>query len=207
LFLRDKYTIFRADLFGRKAFFALENWPSAEASPSEYGRDAAALKNVLGSDVVLVISAIPSYARNRMVQQRVPFIVPGTQMFLPMLMIDLREHYPKRREASENTLSSVAQVIVLYHLVREPLSAIPVGQIASRLGYSATAIGNADDELQEVGICDVVREGKTLSLHFKGNKREVWQTAERFLSTPVKRLQWVRWGIRDLSFDWQASAH
>jgi hypothetical protein len=194
LFLRGKYALFQADLFGRKAFLALEKHPSTDVSPGEYRREAAALKNFLGSDVVLVISALPSYARKSMIQQHVPFIVPGTQMFLPMLMIDLREHYPKRREGLEDTLSSVAQVIVLYHLVQEPLNNVPVGQIATRLGYSATAIGNADDELQHTGICDVVREGKTLSLHFKASKRDVWQTAEHLLSTPVKRTQWIRWG-------------
>lgn len=194
LFLRDRYQIYRADLFGRKAFLAIENQPAAEPSATDYANDVAGLSRVLSGDVVLVIADLPSYVRNRMVHQHVPFIVPGTQMFLPMLMIDLREQYPRRRGHPHNLLSSVAQVVVIYHIVREPLNGIPLKEIALRLGYSATAIGKAHDELKDAGLCEVERSGKALSLNFKGNRADVWRNAEHLLSTPIRRTHWIRWG-------------
>lgn len=194
LFLRDKYRIFRADLFGRKLYLAIQNRQADEASPAEYAQDVAALKQRLSGDVILVLTEIPAYVRNRMVRQHVPFIVPGTQMFLPMLMIDLREQYPKSTARPRTVLSSVAQLVVIYHLVREPLDDIPLGQIAGRLGYSAMALSKADDELQSADLCEVIRTGRSLSLHFKWDRRNLWTNAEPLLSTPVKRTQWIRWG-------------
>ena len=105
LFLRERYRFSRTDLFGRKCFLAIETPRLAEPSPTEYAHDAALLKERLSGDVVLVLSELPAYVRNRLVRQCVPFIVPGTQMFLPMLMIDLREHFPRSRTRSQSALS------------------------------------------------------------------------------------------------------
>ena len=90
LYLRQRYEFFRADLFGRRCVLARENSPTGELSPTEYGHEITQLKQRLHEDIVLVLMKLPSYVRNRLVRQRIPFIVPGTQMFLPMLMIDLR---------------------------------------------------------------------------------------------------------------------
>jgi DNA-binding MarR family transcriptional regulator len=194
LFLRQRYRFSRTDLFGRKCFLAIETPSKAEPSPTEYAHDVASLTERLSGDVVLVLSQLPAYVRNRLVRQCVPFIVPGTQMFLPMLMIDLREHFPRSRNRSQSALSSVSQLIVIYHVLKEPLSKVPLGQIASRLGYSATAISKARDELQSAELCAVVRSGRSLTLDFNASGKELWKRAEPRLSTPVKRTQWIRWG-------------
>ncbi len=194
IFLREKYQLFQADLFGRKAFLAIENQAPSEPSPTEYAQHANMLRQQLSTDVVLVIANIPSYIRNRLVQRHVPFIVPGTQMFLPMLMIDLREQYPTRGRRSKDLLSPVAQVVVIYHLVRGPFTDLPLGQIAQQLHYSAMAISKAQEELQQTGICEVERSGKALFLRFTGSRADVWRNAKRSLSTPIKRTQWIRWG-------------
>lgn len=39
--------------------------------------------------VVYVTTTLASYERKRLVQQKVPFIVPGNQLYLPELAIDL----------------------------------------------------------------------------------------------------------------------
>lgn len=194
IFLREKYRLVQADLFGRKALLAIQNEVPFEPSPTEYAQDAKTLKDQLSADVVLVIANVPSYIRNRLVQRHVPFIVPGTQMFLPMLMIDLREQYPTRGRRPKDLLSPVAQVIVIYHLVCQPLTNLPLGQIAQTLHYSAMAVSKAQEELQQTGICEVERSGKALFLRFSGSRADVWHHSERSLSTPVKRTQWVRWG-------------
>lgn len=194
LFLRQRYRFFRADFFGRKYFLAIEESQGAISSPTEYAHHTSLLKEQLSGDVILVLSNIPAYARNRLIRQRVPFVVPNTQMFLPMLMIDLREYFPNPRAKFQNTLSSVSQLLITYHLSRESLSDMPLAQIASRIGYSAMAISKAQEELQAAQLVDVVRSGKALSLHFNLSGKDLWQRVEPLLSTPVKRTQWIRWG-------------
>jgi DNA-binding MarR family transcriptional regulator len=197
-FLKQRYRISRADLFGRKFLLAIEESREGDLSPTEYARDVRAIKERLSADVILVLSNIPAYVRNRLVHQKVPFIVPGTQMFLPMLMIDLREQFPKSKTKFQDVLSAVSQLVILYHLLRESLSETPFKQIASRLGYSPMAITKAQDELQNAELCEVHRLGRTLSLHFDLKGKDLWQKAAPLLSTPVKRTQWFRWGKQNV---------
>src|SRR5205814_6357006 len=136
-----------------------------------------------GEHVVLVLHPIPSYVRNRLVQHGVPFIVPGTQMFLPMLMIDLREYYPKSKTHLQNSLSTVPQVVVLYHLLRQPLNGISLREISKRLGYSAMALSRAQGELQAKGLCTVTRSGRTFFLEFKDTRAHLWRHTEPFLQS------------------------
>lgn len=194
LYLRLHYEFFRIDLFGRRCVLARQNSAIGELSPTEYGHEVTQLKQRLKQDVILILMKLPSYLRNRLVRQRIPFIVPGTQIFLPMLMIDLREQFSKLNDRIRPMLSAVSQLLVIYQILKEPLDEIPLGQIATRVGYSAMAISKAQDELQTARLCEVIRTRRTVSLHFTSRGRALWQQAEPLLVTPVRRRQWIRWG-------------
>jgi hypothetical protein len=126
LFLREHYDFGEIEMFGRRVSLALEKTQPREFSTSEYARNAVILKDRFGKDIVLVIPKLPSYVRNRLVREGVPFIVPGAQMFLPMLMVDLRERFSKAKSRLQEKLSPVSQLVVIYQILREPETNIPL---------------------------------------------------------------------------------
>lgn len=194
LFLRERYEFAEVDLFGRRLLLALEKEATPEATASHYARELHGLRYALSGEIVLVLKPIPAHVRNSLVQQHVPFIVPGTQMFLPMMMIDLREQYLRKGTKAPERLSTVAQVMVLYHLVRHPLNHVSLAEIADRLAYSRMAISKAHEELELAQICDVKRMGREVWLEFRGSRRTVWHAAEPVLSSPVRKTYWIRKG-------------
>jgi len=194
LFLRERYQFLRAALYGRQLYFAIEKTKPGELSVPKYASEAELLKKRLSADVILIFEQLPSYLRNRFVKQGVPFIVPGTQMFLPTLMIDLREHFSKADMRIPGKLSPTSQVVVLYHILKAPLPPEPLVRLAKRLGYSAMAMSKAQKELLAAKLCRVERAGRTILLRFELRGRDLWQKAEPLLATPVKRTYWVRWG-------------
>lgn len=194
LFLRERYQFLQTVLYGKRLYFARERKQPGELSPTKYGSEAELLKKQMSADVILIFDRLPSYIRNRFVKQGVPFIVPGTQMFLPMLMIDLREHFSKTDTRLLQKLSPASQVVVLYHILKEPPVPEPLGQLAKRLGYSAMAMSKAQEELVAAKLSHVVRSGRTILLRFDLRGRALWEKAEPVMTTPVKRTLWVRWG-------------
>lgn len=192
LFLRDRYRIQSAHLFGRRFLLALEkeNWDPG--SPGEYENQAAVLRSHLGETVVLVLPLLPSYARNRMVRLGIPFIVPGSQMFLPMAMIDLRERFSQPKPEKGKRLTPAAQCLVLYHLQREPLEDLPLGIIAEKIGYSAIMLTKVKDELEAADLCESSRQGRSITLGFKVHGRQLWGRVQPLLSSPVKKTHWLQ---------------
>jgi len=189
LYLAHAYTIHEIRLFGREFFLAV---PKTNEKPelARWAKDREQLSARLDKEVVLVLANIRSYERTRLIHRHVPFIVPGSQMFLPMLMIDLRETFPKKLGRG-NRLSWVSQAILLRHLVREDIQNRPFGAIAETLGYSAMAITQAFDELSAANLCQRLSHGRTKSAYFERAPKNLWGEVQSRLRTPVKRLYFL----------------
>lgn len=193
LYLREHYEFVTAQLFGRRFVMALENEDWDTGSPGEYEKQSTALSSQLGEPVVLVLPVIPSYARNRMVRLGIPFIVPGSQLFLPMVMMDLRERFAQTKPKRGKALTPAAQCLVLYHLQKSPLEEIPLREIAPKIGYSPIMVTKAKDELEAAELCTTLRQGRAITLAFAAQGRKLWKQALPLLSSPIKKIHWIRW--------------
>lgn len=193
LFLRERYSLRSSRLFGRKCLLALEapDWESG--SPSEYASHAQLLHEKLGEPVTIVLPKIPSYARNRMVQTGVPFIVPGSQLFMPFLMVDLRERFHRLPPAQGKRLSPSTQCVLLYHLLKESIARVPLRSIAEKVGYSPMMLSRAKDELEASGLCETSRKGRSVVLEFHERGPGLWAQAQPLLSPPIRKTHWIRW--------------
>lgn len=199
LFLRNRFSFYSAELFGRPWCLAREDESWDTGSPGEYEKQADILRPLLPAPIVFILSGLPSNTRNRMVQKGIPFIVPGTQAFLPGALVDLRERFPKPSGKGRSSLSPTAQLTLLYHLEREPLSGLPLNSIAEKLHCSAMMLSKVKDELEETSICEVERVGRSMTLKFPASNRALWDLAQDRLTSPVKKTRWVRW-TRELGY-------
>jgi hypothetical protein len=111
-----------------------------------------------------------------------------------MLMIDLREHFAAANVRIADKLSPVSQLVVIYHILKRPVTQEPLGRLAERFGYSPMAMSKAKDELRGAKLCKVVRAGMATLLQFELRGKALWAKAEPLMTTPVKRTEWVRWG-------------
>jgi hypothetical protein len=193
LFLRQRYTIYSARLFGRKFLLAFEGEDWEPGAPAEYGKQWQGLGAKLGATVVLVLPRLPSYARNRMVQMGIPFIIRGRQTYIPNGLIDLRETFPRAYPKGRQTLSPAAQCTVLYHILRGSLAGIPLKEVAQKTGYSPMMTTKVKDELEASQICKSVRSGRSMELEFMGTGHSLWDRVNPYMISPVKRTKWARW--------------
>ncbi|MCU0664669.1 MAG: hypothetical protein MUC50_20390, partial [Myxococcota bacterium] len=203
LFLRARYEFHIVRLFGRSFLLALASNKHTSVSPGEYAAEAESIFGVLGEPVVLVLPVLPSHARNRLVQKSMPFIVPGSQLFLPTAVIDLRERQPRPRAVTGKKLTPAAQCLVLYQLLREPFNqllgehptASSLREVARRIGYSPIMLTKVKAELESAGLCEEVRQGRATLLRFLFEDQELWEHALPWLSPPQRAQRWVRWEL------------
>lgn len=193
LFLRERYQLRSLGLFGRECLLALETPGWETGSPAEYAAHAQTMVAQFSEPVTLVVPHVASYARNRMVQAGTPFIVPGSQLFMPFMMVDLRERFSTPATDAGQPLTPAAQCILLYHLLRKPLQGMPLRDIAKLTDYSAMMVTRVKDEWETNGLCQTHRVGRSVVVEFPTPGRKLWHMAEQLLSSPVKKTNWVRW--------------
>jgi hypothetical protein len=193
LYLRGYYEICRAKLFDRGFLLAMQKPDTRGSTPAEYAGHHRKLRATLDKDVVLVLPHLASYTRQQLVRLRVPFVVPDRQMFLPTLLVDLREHFPRVVEQAPQRLSAAAQVVLLRHLLGRPAGGLVLRELAAELRYSAMTLSNVRHELEAAKLCRSSQDGRSTRLVFDLPKRDLWARAEPLLRDPVKARHWIRW--------------
>ncbi len=148
-------------------------------------------------EVVYVASGIDSARRKQLIDQRVAFVVPGNQVYLPMLGIDLREHFRNVRGAPER-LSPATQAAFLYALQCRERDTFSPQEMAAALGYSNMTLSRVFDELESAGLGRHYSAGRRRLMELAGSRRDLWEKARPLLRSPVLRRVAVAASRKDL---------
>ena len=89
-YLRDAFQFREIELLGQPIVLAIAGVGTRQPL-SEVRTRLAKVSALAGRPTIYVTGALASYERRRLIEQKVPFIVPGNQLYLPDLGIDLRE--------------------------------------------------------------------------------------------------------------------
>ena len=189
VFISQTYEVHRGDLFDREYTFLLcrgEDRPT----PAEVEKHLKLVRSAFGPNVVFVFLTLPTDDRKRLIQRRIPFVVPGRQTYLPIALFDLREK-PKggQRHLGEpkEHLSAPAQVVLLYYLQKkEESDEWPLSKWGDVVGYSRSTLTRAYKELSAVSLCTTVASGRHVTLVFPRDRRELWDSALPYLRSPVR---------------------
>ncbi len=192
LFLRSSYRFVVSRIYDVDFVFALTDGNESEKTPTEYAKHVDTLERILGQQVALVFPEITAYKRNRLVHQRIPFVVPERQLFLPTLFVDLRERFPRSTKRTKH-LSASSQTLLLYYLLGKQVRGVPLQDLARELGYSAMTLSNVSRQLDSIGFSKTERQGKSLSIAFAHSRKELWEIALDRMSSPVKKRHWASW--------------
>ncbi|CAN5919792.1 hypothetical protein BH11PSE13_BH11PSE13_31370 [soil metagenome] len=194
-FLRDAFQFSELELLGQPVVLAIRP-AEAKQSLSEVRTWLDKVKALAGQPVLYVTDALASYDRRRLIEQKVPFIVPGNQLYLPDLGLDLREYFRQRAPATEAAMSPSAQAMLITALLRQPWQPDwQPSKVATVLGYTPMTLSRAVKELTAAGLASVYMVGRSRWLRMELPPEQVWERAKPALRTPVRRTVWVAPGL------------
>lgn len=190
-FLRDAFNFQKMDIFGHTVVLALDR-TTDRTSIGDIRVRLDKVQSVAGLPAVYVTKALASYERKRLIEQKVPFIVPGNQLYLPELAIDLREYFRQRPGSAESLLSPSAQAMLITALLR--LNWEPEwhpAEVATALGYTPMTLSRAVRELVATGLARAHKAGRSQCLSMTFSPQETWERATPLLRSPVQRTIWT----------------
>ena len=155
-------------------------------SPAQFKKYAVELHDRTGLEPVFIFPGLNSWDRARLIEGRISFIVPGHQLYLPILLIDLREHFDRER-GKPDRLSYPAQFLVVMEILYGRVEGKTVRELSREFTFSATTMSRAVRELLALDLVET-GEGKARPLHFVLDKRGLWTAALPYLQSPVKSM-------------------
>ena len=138
--------------------------------------------------VILLLENIDTVRRRVLIANRISFIVPGKQVFLPHIGALLTERGMKDASvAVRQTFSPAAQVLLLSHLEGDPFEGRIISEIAKQFPYSVKTVSEAAKELEHAGVCEIIGNNSGKYLHLLA-KEDIWIKAYPMLTSPIQEV-------------------
>jgi DNA-binding transcriptional ArsR family regulator len=161
-----------------------------EPVPSAAKKHERALQQYWTGPVAFAFERITPRTRQRLVSEGLSFVVPDNQLYLPVLGVNLRERYQTRAQTVDRLRPS-AQVLLLHLLAnRSSATNTPTG-LARRLGYTAMAMGQALNQLEDAKLVNVHKEGRERLFELAGEPADLWLQAQPMLASPISRRRYL----------------
>jgi len=195
MFIGSTYRLDYAVLFNQQLVLA-EPLHKEDFSIAQLEKHFNLLKDAfIQSRIVLVIQELSSLNRKRLIEKRINFILPSKQLFLPDMMMDLRENgIPRKVNRETAKLLPSTQFLLIHHILHKNLNIenYSFKELSEKLGYTAMGITKAIDNLKQLEVIEVVGE-KEKYIRFKLDKVELWKDLEHRESwvTPVLKKIYV----------------
>ena len=197
MYITEIYKLHETSFFNQELLLA-ECKQTEDFSIMQTEKQFALIKDATHKIVVLCMNEITSFNRKRLIEKGINFIIPGKQLFLPELLIDLREsfNFPRTKKDDEK-LQPAAQLLTLHFILdkndKQNIENLSFKELAIKFGYSsANSITNAVENLKYHEVIDVMGE-KEKHIRFRGKKAEIWRELEKrkLWANPVLKKVYV----------------
>ena len=189
-FLVDSYHFYKTELL-RKTCLLMVAKKGLVTTPASVRKHIDQVLKKWEGLIIYVQDTISTYNRKRFIEHRIPFVIPGTQLFLPDLGIQLQEHF-RRIRIQKKFFSPAAQALVIYAMLKQDKGKIIPSEMTNKLGYSRMTLSRVFDELEDAGIGTINRQGKERLWVYNGSKKELWKQTKSMLRSPIKIRKWIK---------------
>lgn len=181
--------------------------PEEQSDGTTLAKRAIEIGEMTGRQVILLLENIDAVRRRVLIGNRTSFVVPGKQVYLPYMGALLTERgMANTIETDKKTFSPAAQVLLLWHLQREPFEGMIISEIAKQFPFSVKTVSEAVRELEKAGICTIEGDNSGKYLHLI-RKEEIWEKAYPWLTSPVQevlycdRIEQIPESLRYVTYD------
>lgn len=190
-FLQEAYDLRELRLWDRPILLAIDRRAGTRSLAHTRGH-MDKIRAIAGYPVVYVTETLASYERRHLIAKKVAFIVPGNQLFLPDLGLDLREHFRGRTRTANAHVSPATQAVLIATLLRVPWQAAwQPATVVTELGYTPMTSSRVVKELVGAGLARVQNEGRARWVRMAYSAADTWERAKPLLRSPITRLVWL----------------
>ena len=184
----ERYHIEKVLLDGMPVFLA---FPRNEIDTAyAVSRHIAAIRKQEDIPVVIMADRIPFRKRKRFIEERIPFVEEGSQIYLPFIGTYLTSQ-DKLDSRKSDKLSPAAQMLLIY-LILKGGDDNTLTSIAQKLKVSGMTISRASHELQDLELVNLETDARRISIYTGCSSKELLEKSLPFMTNPVKRRLYIK---------------
>lgn len=183
LYLHDGYRFQTIRIHGT-SFITMEPTNETYRLPTLV-KHLAKASQLSGLNCALTLSSLRSNQRNALIKQRVPFLVPGSQLYLPFIGSSFTEKKTNILSVPE-AMAPATQLVFLYFYYNSPCPTVTASELVNTLKLSKATLTRAVGNLNQLGLISIKTEGtKKLLTPAIFSKHDFLHAAKPYLKSPV----------------------
>lgn len=182
LILKGQYVGYKVETNG-VSWIAIE--PKSVIGLSQLRKNRAQVESSSKKNCALFLQHSNYYAREKMQEEGIPFVIKDKEVYLPFLGI-LLSGKEKRELKPVHRISYLTQKILLDGLYKAYDKAT-VTNIAERMKVSKMAVSKSFDEIEYLDIGVMDSKGKSRAITMDDDKKVLWERIRPFMRDPVIR--------------------
>lgn len=191
-FILDRYRFWEGHLHGIRLILVAIREPRQGAT-ADYLKHRETVARHFGVRLVLLLlDNVPAAIRRQMVERHIGFIAPGAQIYVPDILLDLRERTPAVPTGPGEHISPTTQLVLIAVLLGHPLEDCNLTQLAARFEVAVMSMTRAVDELEALQVAKARLVGRQRRLHMVASGRELWEAVADRLQSPIRKIRTVR---------------
>lgn len=136
---------------------------------------------------VLIVQRLENFTRKRLIEMKVPFIVPYMQLYWPALGLEVRKYYQEtgQRKRTTGAFGPATQAVVIGVMNGFFSPPFRPKDLAQKLGYTRMSMTRALDDLESAKLGTSIKAG--LDRFFTPiEKQDLWKQALPYFKNPVR---------------------
>ena len=180
LLLKGQYIGYKVETNG-VSWVAIE--PKGVIGLPQLRKNRAQVERSSGLNCAIFLQTSTFYAKEKMQEEGIPFVIKGKEVYLPFLGILLSGN-EQRELKPVHRIAYLTQKILLDGLY-ESYEKATVTYVSKRMNVSKMAVSKSFDEIEYLGIDVMDNKGKSRAITMSGEKKALWDRIKPFMRDPI----------------------
>lgn len=167
--------------------------PPNTFSVSAFKRQQLQLAEIINYPMVLALNSLTPYQRKTLIENKLSFIVPAYQIYLPFMALNLQE-YDKKIPWKKNKLTSMAQIVCLYLYYQKEDRGHYKTAIAKTIGTSNMTVTRGVHDLEILKLVQSKKQGRLSLVSRRYPRKDYLAKSFPFMVNPIRRTVYVKAG-------------
>ncbi|MFI3171961.1 MAG: hypothetical protein R3Y58_06315 [Eubacteriales bacterium] len=148
------------------------------------------VKIYTNKNIILWLDGVSTYQRQVLIKNKIAFVVPNSQMYVPFLGMYFRERM-KNQVVSADKLTAMAQFILLYIIYNPSNEGYTQADIATKLNISIMNVSRGVAELSRLQLVTAEAVGRSKYIKSVVNGKELYELSKGYLQSPIQTKMYV----------------
>lgn len=195
-YIGARYEVRSAGVGGSsKTLILVRDQPEAPLRMVKQLNELIRVLEIKPTDFCLVLHTLDAYARQQLLERRMPFCVPGKILYWPAMGTVYSNLRPRRTAFSAPAeIRPATQQALIALLLKKIETPCPVGRLADVLGFAPITASRAGSDLTALGWLRATNTGRQRLIELAAPAKEIWKRARPMLASPVAQVVYVRPG-------------